>query len=259
MKLTCCKIVGKAVLRIPLMLMVFCLGLEEVSSQQVLYSDTSSMLSPYMRRWNAVKYGDTARMLSAYMRKIDGVKTVEMQNILTQYVKKSNAVKYRDTSEMLLPYVKQVLAVKYVDTAEMLKTYLRTIQADRRYASVQRLSDYLRLSGGNMTGTLYGTEARFSGDVFTKKLVVSVNGWSDDVFDKSYPLRSLKEIENFIQKNHHLPDVPSAKEVLDKGVSVGENQALLLRKIEELTLHMIEQQKRIEVLENEHRKKQRNK
>jgi hypothetical protein len=82
--------------------------------------------------------------------------------------------------------------------------------------------------------------------------------WADYVFEKEYQLLSLKEVEAYIQINKHLPGVPSAKEVETNGLDVGNNQAILLKKIEELTLYLIEQnkkgetlQKRIDLLEKE--------
>lgn len=101
-----------------------------------------------------------------------------------------------------------------------------------------------------------------NGDVKAKKITISQTGWSDYVFDKNYKLRSLEYLEAFIKENKHLPDVPTAKEVNAKGVSVGDTQALLLKKIEELTLYMIEANKkndqltkRIESLEKKNRQK----
>jgi peptidoglycan hydrolase CwlO-like protein len=67
------------------------------------------------------------------------------------------------------------------------------------------------------------------------------------VFDKKYKLRSLYSLESFIKENKHLPEVPSAKEVEEKGISVGENQALLLKKIEELTLYILEINKKTQL------------
>lgn len=60
---------------------------------------------------------------------------------------------------------------------------------------------------------------------------------------------SCKTEESFVNVNNHLPEVPSATEVKNKGMNMGEMQNKLLQKIEELTLYVIEQQKRIEVLE----------
>jgi hypothetical protein len=82
-----------------------------------------------------------------------------------------------------------------------------------------------------------------NGNVSAKKIIVTQTGWSDYVFDENYRLNSLESVETYIKQNKHLPDVPSAKEVEAKGISVGDNQALLLRKIEEMTLYMIELKK----------------
>jgi hypothetical protein len=88
-----------------------------------------------------------------------------------------------------------------------------------------------------------------NGNVTTKKMIVTQLGWSDYVFASDYKLRSLSSVEQFISKNKHLPDVPSAKQVESKGIDVGDTQAILLRKIEELTLYMIAQDKKIAQLE----------
>lgn len=87
-----------------------------------------------------------------------------------------------------------------------------------------------------------------NGVISTRKIIVKQVGWSDYVFQKGYKLKSISSLEKFINENGHLPDVPSAKEVEEKGISVGDNQALLLKKIEELTLYIIQQQKEIEAL-----------
>ncbi|NJO00320.1 MAG: hypothetical protein HC880_00390 [Bacteroidia bacterium] len=74
-------------------------------------------------------------------------------------------------------------------------------------------------------------------------------GWADYVFADDYKLRPLKEVEAFIQQHKHLPEVPSAQEVEENGVLLGEMNATLLKKIEELTLYMIEMEKKAEKLE----------
>ncbi|MBI2273960.1 MAG: hypothetical protein HYU70_09205 [Bacteroidetes bacterium] len=94
-----------------------------------------------------------------------------------------------------------------------------------------------------------------NGNIKAKKLIITPTGWSDYVFDKDYKLRSLSSLEAFIKENKHLPEVPSANEVEEKGISVGDNQALLLKKIEELTLYIISQQKQIDSLTKKIRKK----
>ncbi len=72
--------------------------------------------------------------------------------------------------------------------------------------------------------------------------------WADFVFHPQYKLPPLQEVENFITKNGHLPEIPTATEVKENGIDVGEMNKLLLQKVEELTLYLIQQQKEIEAL-----------
>ncbi|MGN6493881.1 MAG: hypothetical protein ACTHLE_17920 [Agriterribacter sp.] len=84
--------------------------------------------------------------------------------------------------------------------------------------------------------------------VRTRKVKVDQAAWPDYVFNDDYNLRPLDEVEHFITANKHLPDVPSAAEVKKDGLNLGDNQAVLLKKIEELTLYIIDQQKQIDDL-----------
>jgi hypothetical protein len=81
------------------------------------------------------------------------------------------------------------------------------------------------------------------GKIGAREVNVTTAAWSDYVFQPAYQLRSLAEVDQFIKRNHHLPDVPSESEVLKNGQDLGEMNAILLRKIEELTLYMIELKK----------------
>lgn len=85
----------------------------------------------------------------------------------------------------------------------------------------------------------------------TRKVKVDQDNWPDYVFSNSYKLCSLTELEKFIKENKHLPDVPSAKKVEKEGVDIGSTQSILLRKIEELTLYVIEQSKEMKALKKE--------
>ncbi len=82
-----------------------------------------------------------------------------------------------------------------------------------------------------------------NGSIRAKELIVETVGWADYVFGDNYTLKPLSEVERHIQQHKHLPGIPSASEVAEKGVGVGEMQAKLLAKIEELTLHQIRQEK----------------
>lgn len=72
--------------------------------------------------------------------------------------------------------------------------------------------------------------------------------WADFVFHPDYKLPALTDVEQFIQKNGHLPEIPTAAEVKENGVDVGEMNKLLLQKVEEMTLYLIRQQKEIDEL-----------
>ncbi|MDH7459628.1 hypothetical protein QEG73_00005, partial [Chitinophagaceae bacterium 26-R-25] len=76
-------------------------------------------------------------------------------------------------------------------------------------------------------------------------------GWADYVFEPSYKLPALDSIAAFIGKNKHLPEIPSASAIEKDGQDVGEIQKQLLKKIEELTLYVIEQNKQIMQLQKE--------
>jgi hypothetical protein len=92
-----------------------------------------------------------------------------------------------------------------------------------------------------------------NGTVLAKKVRVSINSvdWPDFVFEPGYRLNSLAWLEAYVKTNKHLPDVPSSEEVGKNGADLGNNQAILLKKIEELTLYLIEQNKKIESLEKQ--------
>lgn len=90
----------------------------------------------------------------------------------------------------------------------------------------------------SVNGTIISTEI---------KVLANISQYPDFVFSKSYNLRSLNEVEQFIEQNNHLPDIPKADEVKE-GIALGMMNTKLLQKIEELTLYTIEQQKEIEDL-----------
>lgn len=110
--------------------------------------------------------------------------------------------------------------------------------------------------GVNMSTTPFDPDYKLmvNGDIKTKRIKVSPDGWADYVFEEDYRLPDLKSVSAFISKNKHLPDVPSEKEVLEKGVYLDEMDAILLKKIEELTLYLIDQDKEIEQLKSENEK-----
>ncbi len=105
-----------------------------------------------------------------------------------------------------------------------------------------------------VSGDIKATDKLAAKHITAEEIVLSLDwadNWPDYVFKSDYELMSLDDVENYISENGHLPRIPSAEEVHEKGVSIADNQAALLEKIEELTLHMIEQKKRIDTLEQQ--------
>jgi hypothetical protein len=92
------------------------------------------------------------------------------------------------------------------------------------------------ITSGNHTDYLLAVYGKIIGT----ELIVTLDGWSDFVFKEDYPLLPLEEVEKYINTERRLPGIPSEEDVKQNGVSVGNMQAKLLQKIEELTLYMIE-------------------
>ncbi|MDR3715174.1 MAG: discoidin domain-containing protein [Puia sp.] len=95
-----------------------------------------------------------------------------------------------------------------------------------------------------------------NGTITAKKVVVTQTGWPDYVFNKTYRLLSLGELEKYIREHRHLPGVTSAPEVARKGLDLGANQTALLKKIEELTLYLIHQNREADEQDAQLRKQQ---
>ena len=80
------------------------------------------------------------------------------------------------------------------------------------------------------------------------KVVVEVGTGPDYVFEEDYDLRTLDQVQDHVNQYGHLPEIPSAAEMETEGVALGEMNMLLLKKIEELTLYLLEQDKEIKKL-----------
>lgn len=117
-------------------------------------------------------------------------------------------------------------------------------------------SDKLYISGNVGIGTNTPREAlSVNGNIRAKQIKVEIANWPDYVFKPTYQLPSLTEVKTYIDQNQHLPEIPSEQEIAKDGQNLGEMNKLLLKKVEELTLYLIEQNKRIEKLELQLNKK----
>jgi len=106
----------------------------------------------------------------------------------------------------------------------------------------------LTVNSASVTKILSTNDLKVSGLLCAKEVRVQLSGnpcWPDYVFSKDYNLLPLSEVEQFINENHHLPNIPSAAEVEENGINIGEMNAKLLLKVEELTLYLLQQEKKM--------------
>jgi hypothetical protein len=115
-----------------------------------------------------------------------------------------------------------------------------------------------QILGATQIGTAYSTSTPYmltvNGKVGAREIKVSIqNPWPDYVFNKNYKLQSLENLENYLIKNKHLPNIPSAKELNSEelGLDLADMQGKQMEKIEEIYLHLIELNKKINDLKKE--------
>jgi hypothetical protein len=119
-----------------------------------------------------------------------------------------------------------------------------TFQSGGKWGNVLTLMDNGNVGIGTNSPNI-NDKLTVNGTIHAKEVKVDLDGLADYVFDSSYKLMPLYQVESYVNTNNHLPDMPSASEVSKNGLSMGEMQNKLLQKVEELTLYMIEQQKTI--------------
>jgi hypothetical protein len=103
-----------------------------------------------------------------------------------------------------------------------------------------------KLEISNSTGKILQLEA--DGLLRGRQIKLDLVAWADYVFDDDYELMPLNEVEAFVKKENHLPNVPSEEELIETGLDLEEMNKILMEKVEELTLYLIEQNKSIEDL-----------
>jgi hypothetical protein len=114
--------------------------------------------------------------------------------------------------------------------------------------NIYRLDGYV---GIGTSGT-YGYKLAVNGAIITEEVTVKISeDWPDYVFDEEYDLMPISQLEYYISEHGHLPDMPAAEALKENGLEVGKMQSLLLKKIEELTLYIIRQDKKIKTMESQ--------
>ncbi len=154
-------------------------------------------------------------------------------------------------STMLLGAGIQTVGIGGIDLAAAPNANFHVIGGDAYFQQRIIVGDEI-IAGGAHTDY----QLSIDGKVVAKSYVATLTGWADYVFDEDYELKSLHEVETFIKKHKHLPGVPSEKEVVESGLDMAAMNAKLLEKIEELTLYIIEQDKKIVVMQDQLKSKQ---
>lgn len=102
---------------------------------------------------------------------------------------------------------------------------------------------YFQGNLGIGTTDTQGYKLAVNGNIHTQEIRVDMSNWPDYVFKPSYRLPPLAEVKTYIDRNGHLPEVPSEKEIAQNGIELGKMNKLLMKKVEELTLYLMAQQK----------------
>jgi hypothetical protein len=131
---------------------------------------------------------------------------------------------------------------------------LSTVSIYKDYASALGGNIYVNTSGNVLIGKTSQTNTSYkldvNGNIRANQVTVNATG-ADYVFDSDYSLPPLANVETYIEQNHHLPDIPSVKDMQANGINLGTNQTRLLQKIEELTLYIIAEDKKNQQLQSE--------
>ena len=131
---------------------------------------------------------------------------------------------------------------------------------ERKGSFLQSMKGEAIIIGSGVSQTPADYNLFVSKGILTEKVKVAVKNtaeWSDKVFAPSYKLQSLDNVAAYIGQHQHLPGIPSAQEMVEKGNDLHQTDAKLLEKIEELTLYMIELEKRVRRQDEQNRQLQR--
>lgn len=215
-----------------------------------------SLMSTF--KYHTTSYGHGSNFISADIRSsvsfiagwVDA--TAEGGKQIVIWLKGSTT--YRLNAEQTIVYVIYdgvQNPLPYIQPGGIVRNYLSQPQpyaiTDTKYVNNNmNITSDLYVDGNLGIGTLNPQEKlSVNGKIRAKEIKVEATGWPDYVFKLDYKLNTLPELEAYIKANGHLPEVPSAAVVEKEGVALGEMNKILLKKIEELTLHLIEKDKEL--------------
>lgn len=194
---------------------------------------TSTVKGPFIADWKDVSTDNASASIAIWLR---GATTYYYKaNVTTVPVVRdgvSNPVNYKPGATT---FTSKTTVDTYVNGNGLINPY-----------TAYFLGGGVNYFGGSVgigTTTPGSYKLAVKGSIGAMRVKVSQAEWADFVFEPGYKLPSLQELERYIKTNKHLPDVPSAKEVTSEGLDLGEMNKILLQKIEELTLHLIQQER----------------
>ena len=139
----------------------------------------------------------------------------------------------------------------YAPRVEVVNGNEPTIASLLGLQSVIATQGYFSGNVGIKTQTPRDYELAVNGKIRAREIKVEASNWPDYVFEEGYKVETLQKLDSYIKANKHLPGMPSAKEVAENGVQLGEMNKLLLKKVEELTLHLIDEHNKTLVRDTE--------
>ncbi len=207
--------------------------------------NTLQLYSDFPASKTVIGYGNSTAFTETFRVENNGITTIT--NPASLAVGTANAIQFRTANNMFTGAIKTIGTG--TNSARMgFFTYAGTgVSSLREYMSIT--DDGNIYMGQNITDFNKGAgyKLRVQGKIIAEELRVQLTGtWPDYVFAKDYKLPSLESLEQYIANNQHLPNVPAAAEVEKSGIAIGEMQTKMMEKIEELTLYILEMNKKNE-------------
>lgn len=201
------------------------------------------LTNPYSYAWTNVSTGNYALTAKAYDN-AGGITTSSTINITVVPPPSAGAV-WSLTGNAATPSMSKMLG-----TTESEPLIFTTNNIER--ARINESGQLIIGATTVPTTELTNVKLAVNGDMVVRRLKVTNPGtWADFVFSRDYKLPSLRQLEEYIKKHQHLPGVPSAEKIQQNGLDIAAGQTILMQKIEELTLYVLEQNKRLERQEKE--------